>query len=503
MTTNRNIFSYLILLILITVNLNSQNNSGRFEISPRVGNEISPDEKLYFNLFPKIKNFKSAKSFINDRGEKCIVVKYDSSNAEYTVNFTINEESAENLRNAIEKFEQLYVGYELNKEIGIKWDSIIHKFISPAFRYNSVNKDIIQFKTLKGELVNGIILTSDSTYLIITPLNYKYDWKTVKDNCKYYHYSEIDEITEPFSLKLIGNKELFQNNYSYFLESESFMKYVGSERIPLAPELESIVSINKNVYKDYKDSSQQQLTIIKSNKNKNFHINFGYSFPFNINQKIFFSLYYNHIHWVENGIFGGYWAGDVNLISMIGCKMNDNLDPSISFEYKILDDFNIGFMYRNYKSDYLPNAILYPNKELEINTNGNIYSIYTSYIQKHHDVFSYKLIDKIDLNYLIGFLLIESQYKVKINFNSYYEFDNRDEPIIVNSNTIGAIVALNLYFYFTNYLSLNSNFYAYLLADDKFKYWEYEFSDKDKIFVKETNIYFSDFGVCFGLGLHF
>ncbi|TAL70769.1 MAG: hypothetical protein EPN82_01360 [Bacteroidetes bacterium] len=494
---------FIILNCLIEICLSAQNNFREFEISPRVGNEISSDEKIYFNLFPKIKNFKSAKSFINDSEEKYFEIKYDSSNITKTIKYFINDDDSKNLKKSIEEYEKIYKGYELNDKTGIVWDSIIHKLIMPVFRYNSENKDTFIFRTIKGEKVKGTILVADSIYLVLAPEKYLYDWNTAKNICIFYHYSEIEELIEPIGIKLIGNKELFQKNLLFFIEKSSFLKMIGNEIIPLAPEIETLVINSQNIYKNYIDSTLPKMTNMRTNMQYDSHIKLGYSYPFNINEKTLFSLKYDKIYWVDRGIFGGYWAGKIDAISEINCNMIDNWNPLISFDYKIFQDFNIGLIYKTYKSVYHPEQKIIENKILEVNTDGNIYSIYTSYIQKHHDLLSYKFIDKFELNYLIGFLLIKSDNNLKINYNGYYKFENRDEPIKFKNTAIGALVSLNTYYYFTEYFTLNSELYAYLLTNEKLYYWEYEFSSTDKIFMNETDIYYADFGINISLGVHF
>jgi hypothetical protein len=179
---------YIVLIILLIL-LSAINTNAQFSISPRLGVEIDKSEKDYFGLFPSIKNYLSAKSkIITDNKVEIIITRTDRGVLSDT-SLIISSKLANNLASYIEGFELVR-----NKEREINW-----KALEGLVKQSIVlDYEVKVFPTIivvdfSGKMIQGQLMNSNDTSIIIVPNAGLYNW-TYSQNASKIKISNISSL---------------------------------------------------------------------------------------------------------------------------------------------------------------------------------------------------------------------------------------------------------------------------------------------------------------------
>lgn len=180
--------SFIILLLLIIITLNS--TKAQYSISPRLGAEIDKSEKEYFGLFPKIKNFTSAKTIVQTDNKVEIIITRTAKGIVTDTTFKISTKLANNLASYIEGFEQCR-----NKERQVNWNALEGLAIyTPALESEIKEGTELDVVTNKGEKIHGKLLFASDSAIVLVQNATKYNWSNFSQNAKLIKVQNMNYI---------------------------------------------------------------------------------------------------------------------------------------------------------------------------------------------------------------------------------------------------------------------------------------------------------------------
>jgi len=459
----------------------SQNENKEFVISPRIGSEIDKNERVYFNLFPKIKNFKSAKIFATPDDGCSILVNYDSLNQLKSIEYFLNNEEILNLKTAIENYEYIDYTNQFSKSFDINWSKIL-SFIQPAFRYDS-SKSKIAIK-IGNKIIEAQLLWADSNLVVLSNENYK--WNKFENHYKIFHFFEINEIVRPGSVTITGNKCIYLHNLGYLKDRAAFLNVVGTIDIPPPPEILKIIDqweIDESSYTSDKEPSLQE--ILKTRYSK-FHFSLflspnTYFQPYNKSEIVYSYNVYNN-----KGVFLYKATNSIDEIQNSGLN---TISPELKVEYSILNNLRLGLGFSYYKTD------LSEMKKNYIYLLGYSININADYILLSYNKYSLYLISNFEIGINLGCQLG--------NVHSVLNVDNPKGSIVsdkkeYNNSLFGTSVTLNINYYFTDWISVNTSFFMNILVPQNSFDWS-----KGNYSTSNDKLNYSGGGFKFGLGVHY
>lgn len=487
--------AFIILFLSTIIFQISYSSTTEFAISARIGSEIDKNERDYFNLFPKINNFISAKTLIDEKGEKKIIIEYDSSNIKMKQELAFSQEMLTNIKNAIEKYEYLYSKIMTADKIEVNWDLIPTSIMFPSYRYNEENDKYFKFKTISGNVISGKLLWADSLFIILSPENYRYGWVNVDSVSTIIHFSEIDEIIDPKNIKMMGNNNIYNINLEYFKEISSFSSEIGKKSIPPPPEIMMLLFKNKTKFKEFPAMQQEVIGALIEKFEKDYHFTLDISPFLYLQVANNFELDKKTVYWYVDNEGIGRWVTSISHLDNFNNSAMKNWSPGISFEYNLTRKIRLGFIYNYY------NTGTADVNTTAINSKGYSYGLFVSYLQKHHNPFSYNFWDKVDVSYSIGYIYGKLDNELQIYIYELYDSKYR-RPYKYKHTLSGIVTTLKLDYYFSEYLSLSGKFYINILLPQEFKYWEDYTNANAAIVIQGRDINYYGAGLRIGLGLH-
>jgi hypothetical protein len=180
--------SFIILSLLIIITINS--TKAQYAISPRLGAEIDKSEKEYFGLFPKIKNFTSAKTIVQTDNKVEIIITRTAKGIVTDTTFKISTKLANNLASYIEGFEQCR-----NKERQVNWNAIEGLAIyTPALESDIKEGTELDVVTNNGEKIHGKLLYASDSTIVLVQSSTKYNWSNFSQNAKLVKVQNMNYI---------------------------------------------------------------------------------------------------------------------------------------------------------------------------------------------------------------------------------------------------------------------------------------------------------------------
>jgi len=484
-------FCFLIGSIIFNQPTHSQTNTKEFVISPRIGSEIDKNERVYFNLFPKIKNFISAKVF-ESAGEGCtIIVKYDSLNMTKIIEYFLNNDEISNIKTAIENYEYIDVTSYNSKSLNINWTKILG-FIRPAVRYYPEESVLTVVDKNKLEY-SGKLMWADSNIIILIPENEDFKWNKSEYDYKIFHYYEIEQLKSFWNRTFSGEKSIYLYNLNELMKMASFLNKAGSIILPPPPEILSIIQkelskISSNKHKTFEET-------IKSSYSK-FHVSLG------IIPNTYYQLYKNitnqFVHdssyWFEN-TWGGHWYKNTDVISDVQDNGFNAIVPEITADYSINDKLRIGVGFSYFQSD---KSVMSKNYLFHQVSAGRII---IEYQLNRYLPFSLYAADKFETSVTLGFLYCDATSTLNIDeirYSGSEVIKKIHKEILFKNLLFGGTASFNISYFLTELLSLNTALFANYLVPKKFEMNENfnKTSSKDKLIYSGT-------GFKFRLGVHF
>lgn len=163
----------------------------QYSISPRLGEIIDQSERQYFNLFPGITNFISAKATERaDHQVDITITRSENGNLADTT-ITISSTLAGNLADYVGSFEsarltQRKVYWEILG--GLAWSG-------PALESKITEGYEATIETRIGEKLRGKLLWADDSLLVLWQSGGIFNWQAVQYSSKIIRFGDIENIT--------------------------------------------------------------------------------------------------------------------------------------------------------------------------------------------------------------------------------------------------------------------------------------------------------------------
>ena len=174
--------------LFVFFNLCSGLSFAQYSLSPRLGEIIDQDERRYFNLFPTVEKFTSAKASIRADHHVDITITRPS---EHDTTFTISETLAENLAIFIEGFESVR-----SKKSAVSWEILGGlAWSGAALESKSTKGNGAKIITRNGETFHGKLLYANDSLVVLWQSSDDFNWRTLEYSAKIIHFSDIEIIT--------------------------------------------------------------------------------------------------------------------------------------------------------------------------------------------------------------------------------------------------------------------------------------------------------------------
>jgi hypothetical protein len=486
----------VIIVIFVLSSLHAYSQGAReFEISPRVGSEIDINEKGYFNLFPMVNSFKKAVFYEKSITDRFVVISSDSAGIERTDTLVVSDKAQKNLGIMFDYYEHLYVDDKPNEIIGIEWESIIRTFVFPAIRYDAGSGEIISFRDTDSNLIEGRIIYSDSSYFMLCPVDYLFDWQTDERIYRVFHYSDINELIKPKHFFIRSRESVFRKNLDIFFNDICFARYFNNKPIPPAPEITRKMEKAKKVITikpprkviDFEDNIDKYMTLL------GFHIYAGISAYRIYGQEN--TITYNRNKWKYNDEGKIIWypisSVEKKYPSLENIVANAGLEYSISNFLRLTIDINY----------YITNSI--NRNTTGLKSVGYCPSANIKYVYKNYDSTLNSIWNSLEMAVSLGinYNYFESElyiYQTEFGFT----FNTGNLPLKFTYDNITPIVSLDFDYYFSYYFSVDLGLYANIRPVSENIVIGDRVFNKENYNIKLGKVDFTDYGINLGLGYH-
>jgi hypothetical protein len=453
----------------------ADDNIDEIEISKRIGMEIEPVHKEYFNLFPNIKSFKSAKLYkINDSIVQFEIASTPDGKIKYdTLPFLKSTHSI--LEKLIENYEYIVEFENKGQIFEIIWSSELLKIVTPKLNFNDY-RNAFKFKMSDNTIISGDLMWADSSFLVLAPDNSQFNWKDVEIQYKVYHFSEISSVLIPGKREFLGREDIYLLNLNYFQELSSFIEINLDNEYIVVPEINNLISEKKKSLKYEKPVQFNSIEELISLRQRD------YTFVIEIGSNVLYENFSNFIL-LQN------FQGETLLeIPWKGLKTNY---PSIIFEYPIVGKLNFGTGL-NYISDDFSYS---PAQRSGIISKGFTVTTYLNYTPNYRNIFDFDFASNFEISYKIGTIigLFSNQIVINeyLNTQIYTNFDELNFQDII----FGGSAGIKLAYFITEKLSLNLQGLCNFVLPVKIEDWNHRI-----IYLKDQNFNYTGVGVIFGLG---
>ncbi|MCX6153550.1 MAG: hypothetical protein NT007_05270 [Candidatus Kapabacteria bacterium] len=237
----------LSIIILFIFPLISASQDKEITLSPRIGNEINLYTKNYFNLFPMIDNFFSAKFYTAGTNHYTIIIKFATEANHKDSSISISDTLFNDLKFYIENFEPFYLKVKLQKKIK---SSNFWKIIRPRLRFYTNSK--INWNDYLDSSYRGQLLFVQDEYFVAWMTDSIYNWTTFDENIKFVYFREVESINSTLiegnfsKFNKIANSRNFEAGFqNYYSENDFYLPYELKKFI----EKEKVKAPTKNYFR--------------------------------------------------------------------------------------------------------------------------------------------------------------------------------------------------------------------------------------------------------------
>ena len=494
-------FSIVTFLFLISLNqLFSDHGNKEIEISERIGFELKPDIKLYFNFFPLTENFKTGKLYkLNDSLMFFKIERIISNNIINDTLFLTTKDYI-NLKKILENYEYILGDGETDNPFGIIWSKALLKILQPRMRYYDDHNEI-KFVLQDNSLIIGDLVWADSSLIIVTLTNTKFDWKDEFTNYKIYHYSEIVKFVSPGNKDFMGRKDIYLLNLEYLQKLSSFQETDEVGNYIKVPELTGLVQIkqsNFTVINEDKKENQLNLNELILSKQQKFIISINKSLGAINPMKLPEIALKNYSeHYDSNPINPG-WYTLVDVFDKVTIPEMKTTIPEILLEYKISDHLNIGTGINLYETNFKYT----PSLQLAMNMKGMTMLLFLNYTKKNHNLYSFDFYDNFEFSYVFGAILGNFNNEIAVTTIIDGElFTNVKNKLKYDNTVYGAFLELKLSYFITDFLTFDVCSIINIMTPTKTDNWTHKYNDYNVLMIEETSFYYSSVGIKCGLGV--
>jgi hypothetical protein len=487
-----NLLVFIIFAFFNFTNVLSENYSKEIEISSRIGFEINTESKIYFNFFTKIENFISAK--LLKQNDSVIYFKIEKNFKNNTLYDTLYLTTADhsNLRKIIDNYEYIISESDIDNPFNIQWNNTLLKILQPRIRYDNIHNEI-KFSHKDHSIIEGDLIWADSSFIIVGPTNTKFDWKDVTNQFKIYHYSEIEKFIKPGNKEFMGRKDIYHLNLLYLQKLSSFIETFGEAEYLQVPEFSKLIKTKQKIFNTKQSDYSINLEDIILSRQKQFILSFDVSFN-SITQNLSpdvkllgVSKYYS------NG-----WETKTDVLTKFQFPGLQTPLPGIMIEYKLSDHLYLGAGINFLQTDFKYSS----EQPSGVDSKGTTFILCIDYTKNYQNPFSFDFFSNFEISYKFGAiygnlnneLLINTIYGNEI-FTSFWNKVKYDHSIF------GALLDLKFSYFITNYISIDVNLLANIIAPVKINSWQYIIDDYHKLMIEEDIINYSCAGIKFGFGV--
>ncbi|MCX6153549.1 MAG: hypothetical protein NT007_05265 [Candidatus Kapabacteria bacterium] len=233
---------FILITILLLFPLISASQDKEIILSPRIGNEINLYTKNYFNLFPMIDNFISAKLYTATSGNYSIKIKFGTSASPKDTAIIISDTLLNDLIFYIENFEDAYITENLNEKIK---SSNFWSFVKPIVRYINSNSKIL-WDDFNNNSFKNYLLYAHNDYFIVWQSDHIYNWRKLTTNAKLIYFKEVEYL----NFELINSDSIEFTNVLFSNKMKAaFQNFHNDSDFCIPPELLDFIEIELNAAK--------------------------------------------------------------------------------------------------------------------------------------------------------------------------------------------------------------------------------------------------------------